>query len=213
MFLSYFFFFLFFLYRKINKAPKRKDVRLVADSADGGESGSEQENAEFLAGALVGVDEVEGLGVSVADDVFEVGAHVHEFLRGVGGEAGGDDAGTDGYALHGAEDGADAVSGPAARGEACLLAVAECGPEGDGAEGTRGGVGALERDAHEAVAHFAYEMVGGERQLKEEQGLGGKPVVLHAEPDVPAAVPEDGADHHRLRGTGRGSRGGGGGGR
>jgi len=141
---------------------------------------------------------VEGLGVSVADDVFEVGAHVHEFLGGVGGEAGGDDAGADGDALHGAEDGADAVSGAAARGEAGLPTVAEGGPEGNGAEGTRGGVGALERDAHEAVAHFAYEVVGGERQFEEERGLGGESVVLHAEPHVPAPVPEDGADHHRL---------------
>jgi len=97
----YYTFLSFFLYRKINKAPKRKDVRLVEDSARGGESGSEQEKAEFLAWALVGVDEVEGLGVSVADDVFEVGAHVHEFLGGVGGETGGDDAGADGDALHG----------------------------------------------------------------------------------------------------------------
>lgn len=171
---------------------------MVADSARGGESGSEQENAEFLAGALVGVDEMEGLGVSVADDVFEIGAHVHKFLGGVGGEAGGDDAGANGDALHGAEDGANAVSGAAARREAGLPAVAVGGPEWDGAEGTRGGVGALERDAHEAVPHFAYEVVGGEWQFEEERRLGGEPVVLHAEPYVPAAVPEDGADHHGL---------------
>lgn len=142
------------------------------NSASGTESGPEQEQTEFLAGALVGVDEMKRFGVGVTHHVLEIGAHIHELLGGGGGgggEAGGDDAGTDGDALHGAEDVADAVSGAAAGGEAGLLAVTEGGPEGDGAEGAGvGGGGAFEGDADDAVPHFADKVVGGERQLKKK---------------------------------------------
>lgn len=142
------------------------------NSASGTESGPEQEQTEFLAGALVGVDEMKRFGVGVTHHVLEIGAHIHELLGGGGGgggEAGGDDAGTDGDALHGAEDVADAVSGAAAGGEAGLLAVAKGSPEGDGAEGAGvGGCGALKGDADDAVPHFSDEVVGGERQLKKK---------------------------------------------
>lgn len=161
------------------------------------ESGSEQENTEFLTGALVRVDEVKRLGVVVADDVLEVGAHVHELILA----GGGNDAGTDGDAKHGAEDFTDAVTGAAAGGESGLAAVAEGGPDGDRAERAGGGGavrgrGALEGDTEEAVAHFADEVGGGEREFEEEGGFEGETVVLDAEPDVAAAVAEDGSDDH-----------------
>lgn len=131
------------------------------------ESGSEQENAEFLTGALVRVNEVKGFRVSVSHDVFEVGAHVHEFLgAGAGAETGGNDTGADGDALHGAEDRFNVVAGAAAGGETGFAAVTEGGPEWDRAEGTGseivgGGGTALECDADEAVAHFTDEVVRG----------------------------------------------------
>lgn len=67
--------------------------------------------------------------------------------------------------------------------------------------GAEVGAVALEGDAHEAAAHFFDELVGGDRKFKEERGLGVEAVVLDAEPDVAAAVPEDGADDHCLGGA------------
>lgn len=58
------------------------------NSASGTKSGSEKEHTEFLAGALVGVDEMKRFGVGVTHHVLEIGAHIHELLGGGGGGGG-----------------------------------------------------------------------------------------------------------------------------
>nr|CAN73413.1 hypothetical protein VITISV_024378 [Vitis vinifera] len=112
-------------------------------------------------------------------------------------------SGSNRHRLHGLEHHTVILSGFSPNGEPKLTSVAIHGPNGDGVEGTGAEVGAvaLEGDAHEAAAHFFDELVGGDRKFKEERGLGVEAVVLDAEPDVAAAVSEDGADDHCLGGA------------
>ncbi|MED6140633.1 hypothetical protein PIB30_095146, partial [Stylosanthes scabra] len=176
------------------------------------ESGSEQENTEFLTRPLVRVDEMERLGVRAPNHVLEVGPHIHKLLGSraftrivTRPEPCGDNACPDCYAPHGLENRPDALPGSASCGEPGFSAIAEYGPDRDGSEGTRGMVWAagiaFECDAEKAVTHFANEVVGGDWEFEEEGEFRREAVVLDAEPDVAAAVAEDGADYHGFGGA------------
>lgn len=131
--------------------------------------------------------------------MFEVSPHVHQLLRTRRPEPGRYHTGSDGYALHGPEDGPDSFTGSSFRGEPGFFPVAEDGPDRDGAEWAGvvvGGGVRVEGDADDAVSHLADEVVGGDGKFEEEGGFEGETVVLDGEPNVGVSVAEDGADYH-----------------
>lgn len=165
------------------------------------ESGSEQENTEFLTRGLVRVNKMKRLGISISHNMFEVSTHIHKLLR-TRPEPRRYNTGSDGDTLHSLEDCSDAISGAAASGESVFTAVTEGGPERDGTEGAvreSGIVGrsaAFECDTDEPVPHFTDEVVSREREFEEEGWFGGQTIVLDAEPNVASTITEDGSDYH-----------------
>ncbi|PON90791.1 hypothetical protein TorRG33x02_134290, partial [Trema orientale] len=175
-------------------------------------AGSEQENAEFLTRALVRVNQVKRFRVCVPHNVLVIGPHVHDLLRVRRPEPGRHDSGSDRRRLHRLQKQPDPIARLSPRREPELSAVAVHGPDGYGSEraGPEIGAVALEGDPDEPEPHLVDELVSQDRELEEEEGLGGEAIVLDAEPDVAAAVAEDCSDDHRFGRAGLRRRDGGG---